>query len=184
MGLRDSESKTEGWLSGVKGELERIGLGWVFRKGASNSKSVIKIVKERMWDIGMQELEGLCRTKSTLIMLNTFKTERKRARYIDVCSIQSRSGWAWLRTGRWRAYKYRDATCPLCEMGESETHILQECPSSRDLRERFIPCLRLDALDLFDSSFLTVLPVQTVESIGLFLDEHRTRRSERMKQLK
>ena len=162
-----------GWVNGVRMLLDRIGLGWVFRLGKANKKGVIKIVEERIRDIGWQEILEECRYKKSLVMLNTFGRVSGRERYVSECKRLSRWGWAWVRCGRWsceNAMNGENEVCVLCGMTDSITHIVCECPATLEIRKCLeIDQLSLDGLDLFNSKCIESFSYNAIENIGVYL---------------
>ena len=51
------EEVKEGWLKKEEEKLDRVGLGWVIRGNSIGKWRILKIIKNRVFDLGRQELK-------------------------------------------------------------------------------------------------------------------------------
>jgi hypothetical protein len=115
---QQSLEKGNDWLNKIKQELERLGMGDVWRNGEENNRNVWIAVSRRCVDIERQNMETSMKDKRSLVFYNELKSSWEKKVYIDVCTQEARRGIGWWKMGIWRLKDVRGNTeqgmCPMC----------------------------------------------------------------------
>ncbi|KDR17814.1 hypothetical protein L798_08243 [Zootermopsis nevadensis] len=135
--------KIGGWAKGVKEELDKLGLGYIWQDPQGRSVGrTWEILKERCNAIERQNVFAKIREKRSLALYGEMKSGWGRQGYIGCCTRVEREGWAWFRAGIWKLRGMRGGMdgkiCPLCGATESEIHILLKCTETGRWREQLL----------------------------------------------
>jgi hypothetical protein len=132
--LKQSLEKGNNWLNKIKQELERLGVGDIWKNGEENNQNVWRKVSKGSVDIERQNLEASMREKRSLVFYNELKSNWERKFYIEVCTQEARGGVGWWKIGIWRLEGVKRNTgqglCPVCNKEEGWSHILR-CEETR-----------------------------------------------------
>jgi hypothetical protein len=74
------------WLNEIKQELERLGVGDIWKNGEENNRNVWREVSKRCVDIERQNMEASMIEKRSLVFYSEFMNNWEKELYIDVCT--------------------------------------------------------------------------------------------------
>jgi hypothetical protein len=64
------EERESNWICGIKRELEKLGVCYMWRRGRENDRNSWKMVSQRCVDIERQDMDAIMREKKLLILLD------------------------------------------------------------------------------------------------------------------
>jgi len=147
----DENGRIINWVSKVKGVLSKLGFYEVWlQQGAGNTNVFLSLVKQRISDIYIQEINDNLHTSSrALLYRNLF--DNNLAKYLDIITVRKyRIALSRLRvsshrlaieSGRWRkpeSVPFDQRVCSLCNVLEDEFHFVLKCEKYNELRSRYI----------------------------------------------
>ncbi|KDR23460.1 hypothetical protein L798_08662 [Zootermopsis nevadensis] len=95
--------KIGGWAKGLKEELDKLGLGYIWQDPQGRSVGrTCEILKERCNAIERQNVFDKIREKISLALYGEMKSGSGRQGYTGCCTRVEREGWAWFRAGIWK----------------------------------------------------------------------------------
>jgi hypothetical protein len=78
------EERENNWICGIKRELEKLDMGYMWRRGRENDRNSWKMVSQRCVDIERQGMDTTMREKKSLILLNSLKRDWQKEDYTSI----------------------------------------------------------------------------------------------------
>jgi hypothetical protein len=137
------------WVSNIRNILCESGFGFVWlQQGVGNDKMFLRLFKERLIDMFIQEWSGTIRDSDRYYSYRSFKTLFEKEKYLlcedDYCFrvalSQTRFGTLPLNNNIFRySDRVEDKFCFFCKTKiENEIHLIYECKIYDDLRCKFL----------------------------------------------
>lgn len=134
------------WISEVKTILENCGMSNVWTAKFCPEKAWLKCaIKQKLYDVGIQEWQSRLSTKKSCALYTEFKTTFKLENYLLLLSQNMRKIYCKLRVKNYNIpinnymFKNGDKSCKLCESKiADEQHYLLQCRQLDSLRQAYI----------------------------------------------
>jgi hypothetical protein len=79
-----TDERENNWICGIKRELEKLGVVYMWRRGRENDRNSWKMVSQRCVDIERQGMDTIMREKKSLILLNSLKRDWQKEDYTSI----------------------------------------------------------------------------------------------------
>ena len=135
--------------------------------------------KERLHSSFMHGRSNHLDKSTNLGIYATYKDFFVRENYVDCISVECyRTALAQFRMGVSQIYKHRfrfspsdeNWRCPVCKsVNETETHFMFVCPAYTDIREKYLPPIRITDLDHLLVIILKSTSSDTIMNVAKFI---------------
>ena len=157
------ESGKRNWVTHIKELLQSLGFDYVWRdQGVLNVGGFLKALRQRMFDIFIQEWSGVVRNKERYVLYSGVTNSFEKAAYIEnidvycfrVAFCQTRFGVLPINNNLNRYGENPLASmCPFCkDLIEDEMHVFSICPNYETLRLRFLDNVNHDPNEMLNDN--------------------------------